>query len=65
MSKQKISSYEAALTELQTIVEAVESEDVGVDELATKVERAAALIKYCQTKLRSTEDAVNQTLANL
>lgn len=52
-------TYEQALMELQQIVTALESGEIGIDELATKTERAAALIRFCQEKLRQTEDRVN------
>jgi len=36
-----------------------------VDELATKVKRAAELIDYCQTKLKSTDAEVKKILAQM
>lgn len=54
MAKEKL-SYESAFEELQSIVNAIDSESVSVDELATKVERASELIKFCSKKLRDTE----------
>ncbi len=51
-----IKSYEAAMEELQQIVAALQEETIGIDDLSTKVKRAAALIQYCKTKLRSTSE---------
>ena len=51
-----MSSYEEALNELQVIVQQLQQNEIGVDDLAAKVKRAAALIKYCREKLRTTED---------
>ena len=51
-----IKSYEAAMEELQHIVAALQEETIGIDDLSTKVKRAAELIKYCKTKLRSTSE---------
>ena len=51
-----MSTYEEALQELQVIVQQLQQNEVGVDDLAAKVKRAAALIKYCREKLRTTED---------
>ena len=56
-------TYEKALAELQTIVNALENGDTSIDELAAKVERAAELIQFCQEKLRQTDEKIN-TLFN-
>ncbi len=48
-------SYEVALAELQAILQALQEEQIGIDELATKSRRAAELIQYCREKLRNTE----------
>lgn len=52
-------TYEQALAELQTIVNALENGETSIDELAAKVERAAALIQFCQEKLRQTDEKIN------
>ena len=54
MSK-KEKSYEAAFEELQEIVSRIEEGDIGVDELSSKVKRAAELIAFCKGKLKSVE----------
>ena len=59
MSKQ--STYDDAIKELHTIMEQLQNNEIPMDELAAKVKRAAALIKYCQEKLRTTEEDI-QTL---
>lgn len=51
-------TYEQALTELQQIIEALESGSIGMDELAEQTERGEALIQFCQEKLRQTEQRV-------
>jgi exodeoxyribonuclease VII small subunit len=58
-------TYEAAYQELAAIAREIESESVSVDVLAEKVKRAAELITYCQTKLRSTEAEVNKIIAQM
>ncbi len=50
-----ISSYEAALQELQQIVEQLEEDRISIDELSVKMQRAATLLSYCKEKLRQTE----------
>ncbi|MEM6377305.1 MAG: exodeoxyribonuclease VII small subunit [Bacteroidota bacterium] len=59
MSKQ--STYDDAIKELHAIMEQLQNNEIPMDELAAKVKRAAALIKYCQEKLRTTEEDI-QTL---
>jgi exodeoxyribonuclease VII small subunit len=58
-------SYEAAYNELKKISSEIESETVSVDVLAVKVKRASELITYCQTKLRSTEQEVNNIIKQM
>ena len=58
-------SYTDAFNELQKIVNDISSGSTNIDELSEKIRRAALLIKVCRTKLISTEEEVNQLLANL
>ncbi|MEM6841426.1 MAG: exodeoxyribonuclease VII small subunit [Bacteroidota bacterium] len=53
-------SYQAAMQELQAIVNAVENQELDVDELSGKVKQALDLVKFCKDRLKSTEDALNQ-----
>ena len=53
-------SYENAMKELQEIVTNLQNEVTSVDELSEKVKRAAELIEYCKTKLRSTEESIDK-----
>ncbi|HEX8269040.1 MAG TPA: exodeoxyribonuclease VII small subunit [Flavobacterium sp.] len=61
----EITNYTAALEELQTIVSEIELGEISVDELSEKVKRAAVLIKFCKTKLSTTEEDVNAILREL
>lgn len=58
-------TYEAAYSELKKIALEIETESVSVDVLAEKVKRASQLITYCQTKLRSTEQEVNNIIKQM
>jgi exodeoxyribonuclease VII small subunit len=58
-------TYETAYAELKKIAIEIENESVSVDVLATKVKRASELITYCQTKLRSTEQEVNNIIKQM
>ena len=57
--------YSSAFKELQEIVSEIESGEISVDELSEKVKKAAQLIKFCKTKLTSTEEDVNNILKEL
>lgn len=44
-------TYREALEELEAILEAIEEEQVDVDELAVKVKRSAELIRLCRSRI--------------
>ncbi len=52
-------TYEAAIEELQSIVNELQGEISNIDQMSEKAERAAELIKFCKNKLRHTETQVN------
>ncbi|NTW26038.1 MAG: exodeoxyribonuclease VII small subunit [Lentimicrobium sp.] len=58
-------SYAEAIVELEAIVGEIENATIGVDELSEKVKRAAELIKFCRSKLTSTEKEVGSILKSL
>lgn len=58
-------TYEEAYAELKKIATEIESESVSVDVLAEKVKRASELITYCQGRLRSTEQEVNNIIKQM
>jgi exodeoxyribonuclease VII small subunit len=51
-------SFDKAFAELQKLVRQIETEDIQVDTLATKVHEANELVKYCETRLRVIEEDV-------
>jgi len=61
----KTITYAEAIIELETIVSDIENASIGVDELSEKVKRAAELIRFCRSKLTSTEKEVNSILKGL
>jgi exodeoxyribonuclease VII small subunit len=65
VSKSKQLTYSQALTELEEILNEIESEEINVDMLAEKVKRAAYLIKFCRGKLRNTEEEVKKVLSEI
>lgn len=58
-------NYTEAFEELQGIVSEIEQGEITVDELSSKVKRAASLIQICKTKLTSTEEDVDKILKEL
>jgi exodeoxyribonuclease VII small subunit len=46
-------SYADALAELESILSAIEEEQVDVDELAVKVKRSAELIRLCRGRIEA------------
>ncbi len=58
-------TYEAAYAELKKIADEIATESISVDILAAKVKRASELITFCQTKLRATEQEVNNIIKQM
>ena len=56
--KKKPASFEAALSELETIVATMESGQVPLEEMMKQFERGMALSKFCSTKLGETEKRI-------
>lgn len=58
----KAFTYKEALNELEDILNEIESGDLDLDLLSTKVKRASFLIKECKTRLRKTSDEIDSIL---
>ncbi|SNC67278.1 Exodeoxyribonuclease VII small subunit [Hymenobacter gelipurpurascens] len=58
-------TYRQAIEELETILRALETDSVDVDDLTARVQRSAELIRLCKQKLRSAESAIDQVFENL
>ena len=65
MSKSRQMTYSLALTELEDIINEIESEEINVDILAERVKRASYLIKFCKGRLRNTEEEVKKVLSEI
>lgn len=57
--------YADALAELESILRSLEVDTVDVDELATKVQRAAALIRHCRSKIGDARVHVEQVVGEI
>ena len=51
-------TYEAAMRELQNIVDALQENTLGIDDLSDQLKRAAELIAFCREKLRTTDEEI-------
>lgn len=57
--------YGDALAELERILEEIEDDAVDVDVLATKVRRAAELLRVCRDRIAAARIEVTQIVADL
>jgi exodeoxyribonuclease VII small subunit len=57
--------YSEAVSELEELLEQIDSEDVDLDDLAVKVERASELIRVCRDKIQHTEMQVRTIIEDL
>jgi exodeoxyribonuclease VII small subunit len=55
-------NYASALKELEEIVQKLQGEGIGIDDLSEKVKRASELIAFCREKLRITESDTQDLL---
>jgi exodeoxyribonuclease VII small subunit len=53
-------TFEAALAQLETIVESMESGDVPLQELLVKFEEGSRLLKLCESRLKDAEIKIEQ-----
>lgn len=57
--------YAEAVDELEQILRELEGDDVDVDVLATKVRRAAALVRHCRAKVGAARLEIESVVADL
>ena len=51
-------TFESALAELETLVAAMESGDLSLEQSLTSYQRGAELLKFCQAKLVDAQERV-------
>lgn len=59
-AKESKLSFESALTQLETVVESMESGDVPLAELLEQFEAGSKLLKICETRLKEAELKIEQ-----
>jgi exodeoxyribonuclease VII small subunit len=62
MAKQQI-KYSEAITEIEEILELIESGELDVDELTGKVKRVSQLIRLCKAKLHDADEDIKKILS--
>ena len=63
MTKQEL-KYEDAVRQLETIVDKLESNELGIDQLSSELKKAPQLIKLCKEKLTKTDNEIKKLLDN-
>lgn len=57
--------YADALAELEEILDQLDDDDIDVDVLGERVERAAELIRLCRARIRHAQMSVEEIVADL
>lgn len=60
-----VASYKEAIEEVQRILQAIEGDDLDIEELVSFVQRASELLSYCKRKLDQANAKVELVLADL
>ena len=63
MTKQEL-KYEDAVRQLETIVDKLASNALGIDQLSSELKKAQQLIKLCKEKLTKTDNEIKKLLDN-
>ena len=63
MTKQEL-KYEDAVRQLETIVDKLECNELGIDQLSSELKKAQQLIKLCKEKLTKTDNEIKKLLDN-
>lgn len=58
-------TYQAAITELETILSELETSAIDVDQLSTRLARATELVRFCRDRLTVVQTDVDDALKDL
>ncbi len=58
-------TYASAMAELDTILRTLEDDELDVDALASRVARAAELLRWCRSRIAETKMQVEHVVADL
>ncbi|MDX1476954.1 MAG: exodeoxyribonuclease VII small subunit [Saprospiraceae bacterium] len=53
-------TYETAYAELHHILQSIQQDEIGLDQLASQLRRARELVDFCREKLRTVENELNE-----
>ncbi|MCZ2102181.1 MAG: exodeoxyribonuclease VII small subunit [Chitinophagales bacterium] len=53
-------TYDSAYTELNKLLNELQSEEIGLDDLSKKLKRAIELSEFCKSQLRSIEEDIEK-----
>lgn len=65
MNKETNLTYQQAIEELEQIISELENENIDLDDLLKKVERATFLITYCKKKLKNSKTNLEKSIQKL
>ena len=57
--------YDDALIELQEILSSLQDETLSIDDLTTSIKRASELLEACNSRLRTTQQEVEEIIEQL
>ena len=58
----KETNYERAISQLEEIVERLENNQLGIDEMTAQLKKAQQLIKLCKDRLTKTDEEIQKIL---
>jgi exodeoxyribonuclease VII small subunit len=58
-------TYNEAITEIEEILQKIETGELDVDDLTDKVKRVAYLLETCKKKLKTTESEIQKVMDGL
>lgn len=58
-------TYSAAISELEKIVREIQSDSCSIDNLSALTTRSLKLLKFCKSKLLTTDEELKKILAEL
>lgn len=58
----KETKYEEAVGKLESIVQRLENDEMGIDEMTAELKKAQQLIKLCKDRLTKTDDEIKKIL---
>ena len=61
----KVVTYRMAIDEIESILKKIESQDLDVDDLGSKLKRINELVKLCKKKLHTTEKEVEKIMGEM